>query len=258
MLPLILGLAAVAVTSTWLYKRSYGNPPEAPTAEEPTVEPPTPEKPLDEALDPKDKQLHNIYHIAFLLRQKLVPDVVPAILHHAGLFHRHVDSIYNDHPVLITQRSAPYLCLETPPIKSSARVKNPVRKVVFSIQSCDQGWASDSNSGSWTWFTAGVVRREGEGSTPSELIDHDDDDDGDETEELEDMPPEGFLKHERQILRNDVASRTFKHHIVEWTVDSEDEEERRWVSSLQNGDRIAVRAWAQYQGVSIDGYFVTE
>ena len=40
---------------------------------------------------------------------------------------------------------------------------NPCRKIVFTIESKDQGWggdADDENSfhGSWTWFEAGVER----------------------------------------------------------------------------------------------------
>ena len=83
--------------------------------------------------------LRNIYETAFLLRQRLVPDVVPLILHYAGLFERHTYSTVRTRPLNITQSSAPNTCLTTFPIRSSAKLQYPVRKVVFAIQSCDQG-----------------------------------------------------------------------------------------------------------------------
>jgi hypothetical protein len=46
---------------------------------------------------------------------------------------------------------ARYLRLE---VKTRTRAAQPVRKVVFRITSRDQGWASDLDSGSWTWFDA--------------------------------------------------------------------------------------------------------
>jgi hypothetical protein len=179
-----------------------------------------------------ENQLRHIYHTAFLLRQKLVPDVVPAILHHAGLFERHTcNNGPRTRPLIITERTAPSTSLVTPPIQSSARLRNPVRKVVFSIQSCDQGWASDRNAGSWTWFTAAVILKDQANAETLDFIRND-----------------RFLTREREIFRNDVASSEMKPHIVEWSVDSAKEEESRWVSALENGDRIVVRAWAQFGG----------
>lgn len=177
-------------------------------------------------------QLRDIYHVAFLLRQKLVPDVVPAILHQAGLFERHTCTTGpRTRPIITTQHTAPMMSLVTPPIKSSARLLNPVRKVVFSIDSCDQGWADDPNSGSYTWCTAAVILK---GQANDETLDF--------------VRNDRFLTREREIFRNDAASSAMKMHIVEWTVNSENEEESQWVSSLENGDRIAVLAWAQFWG----------
>lgn len=85
------------------------------------------------------QQLRCIYHTAFLLRTVLVGDVVPLILHYAGLFERHTNSAVRQHPLTITENSAPATVLLTSPIRSSARLQNPVRKVVFAIQSSDQG-----------------------------------------------------------------------------------------------------------------------
>ena len=109
-----------------------------------------------------------------------------------------------------------------------------MRKVVFAIRSCDQGWVSDQNGGSWSWFTAGVVRR----TTLEEKL---------EAFQVE-TRDDRFLDSERQVMRNDMGSREFKTRIIEWTSDSDDEEERKWVCNLQNGDRVVIRAWAQYPG----------
>ncbi|KAK5169021.1 uncharacterized protein LTR77_006330 [Saxophila tyrrhenica] len=237
MITLLIGLLGLAWFFAWLNRSARTSGLEAREGAPPST---TAAADDQQPMPPAD-QLRNIYHITFLLRQKLVPDVVPAILHHAGLFQRHASSIKNDHPVSITQRNAPYLCLLTPPINSSARLKHPVRKVVFAIQSCDQGWADD-RSASWTWFTAGVVHhceRSEETLIDERVVEL----------ALEDQSDsDKFLDAERQIMRNIAASREMRTTIIEWTVDSEDENEREWVASLQNGDRIAVRAWAQFQG----------
>ncbi|KAK3691930.1 hypothetical protein LTR37_018361 [Vermiconidia calcicola] len=182
--------------------------------------------------DTSQEQLRDIYHTAFLLRQKLVPDVVPAIIHHAGLFKRHTYSTGKvEHAVNVSERSAPYTCLTTDPIYSSARTQTPFRKVAFAIQSRDQGWVSNRDGGSWTWFTAGVLSPQ------------------DTTQEARDAAQgDSFLIWERQIYRNDVASKAFKTHIIEWTIDSDNGDERNWVLSLQRGDRIVIRAWAQFGG----------
>lgn len=185
-------------------------------------------------------QLRDIYHTAFLLRQKLVPDVVPAILRYAGLLQRHVYSAgprTDNRHLIVTQNSAPKRTLITPPIQSSARLQNPVHKVVFSIQSSDQGWASNRDAGSWTWFTAGVYpKNQPEDEEPAD----------DEAARVE--RDDRFLPREREIFRNDVASSEMKLHIVEWSADSKNADERKWVETLENGDRIAVRAWAQFSG----------
>lgn len=47
------------------------------------------------------------------------------------------------------------------------KLLHPVRKVVFSIRSKDQGWGGDSEDhhtyhGSWTWFEAGLEKFDAE------------------------------------------------------------------------------------------------
>lgn len=218
---------------------------------QPTLQADHAETKADDMTSSSGKDLKNIYYVAWMLRQKLVPDVVAPIMHHAGFFQRHVKSVKSSgNPWVISQRQAPYTCLATDPIQSSARLQNPVRKVVFAIQSCDQGYVNNPNSASYTWFTAGVMPK---------LEEDTGDDAGPRLEQLSTRDGDGndrFIDQERQIYRNDIANRYLKTHIVEWTGDSDDESERRWVRSLRNGDRLIVRAWAQYPGVSERAYLL--
>ena len=184
-----------------------------------------------------ERETSEIYHICFLLRQKLVADVVPLIIHHAGLFKRFTCSTgLVRRPLVVDEDIAPRTCFITPSIRSSAKTQQPVKKIAFLIQSCDQGAIDHPFDGgcSWTWFTAGLLASPG-GDDPSEG-------------RLSKDGADEFLVQERQIFRNERASAAFKTHVVQWTVDSLEPVERDWVSSLQRGDRIAVRAWAQYPG----------
>lgn len=185
---------------------------------------------------PNRSPLQNIYHIAFLLRQKLVSDVVPAILHHAGLFERTVCSTGLMDEIVVTQARAPTKILVTKPLRSSARLQCPVRKVTFAFKSCDQGWAT--GGGSHTWFSARILPVTARSSARSD------------TSEAQDgeIQDESRADCEREVARNERASRSFGTHIIEWTSDSVDPEERQWVARLQQGDRIEVLAWACYPG----------
>lgn len=177
------------------------------------------------------KRLREIYHIAFLLRQRLVPDVISAIMIYAELFEPHHLYTCRMDPVLVAEQySSPRRCIKTPPIMCTARVKRPVRKVTFDIEAHDQGWAGDMNAGSWTWFIAQIERQD-ESDAPQQ-----------------EQPEESSLPSEREIVRNPIAQREFTHHHVEWRADSDDVDEAKWVSSLVGGDLISVHALARYTG----------
>lgn len=95
---------------------------------------------------------------------------------------------------------------------------HPVRKVVFTITSKDQGWSSSPGShgtyeNSWTWFEA-VVR--------------------DKIHE----PGEGKI-----IVRNVHAGQEYKTHVVTWTFDAEDDDERIWVRNLKRGQHVDIVLW---------------
>lgn len=182
------------------------------------------------AMDPRTNNIHDIYHTVFLLQQKLVRDVIPAIVEYAELYEC-TTSENRFHPVQrISEHQAPKQLLVCEIPKPTARVSRPVRKIVFSINSHDQGFASDRNGGSWTWFTAQKLSSTAEAcqskQTKSTATTTDDE--------------------HREIFRNPMASRHWSAHEIVWRADSEDTAEAEWVSSFKECDQFAVHAWARF------------
>ena len=97
------------------------------------------------AMDPRTSNIHDIYHTVFLLQQKLVRDVIPAIIEYAELYDCTVSET-RFYPIQrISEHQAPKQLLLCEIPKPVARLLRPVRKIVFSINSHDQGFASDRN-----------------------------------------------------------------------------------------------------------------
>ena len=97
------------------------------------------------AMDPRTSNIHDIYHTVFLLQQKLVRDVIPAIIEYAELYDCTISET-RFYPIQrISEHQAPKQLLVCEIPKPVARVLQPVRKIVFSINSHDQGFASDRN-----------------------------------------------------------------------------------------------------------------
>lgn len=176
--------------------------------------------------------LHDLYHIAFLLHRVLIPDLVPQILREAGLFVR--SSYSKRREFAIPRVQSPYTYLVTPPIRASVRLQHPVVKVLFTITARDQGL--DLSIGR-SHFTAGVVR----GSGPQRDLERREADNAEVA-----LGSEELVASEREVVRNTTASDYYETHVVRWSADSEDPDEAAWVSGLKNGDRIAVRARAQW------------
>lgn len=189
----------------------------------------TNDKPI---MDPRTERAHEIYHIVFLLQQKLVRDVIPAILEYADLYEC-ATSETRFYPILrISERQAPkelYVC-EIP--RPQARVLRPVRAIVFTINSHDQGYASDRNAGNWTWFTAQKLLASA----------------GDDQTSVDDGSTAATVSEQREIFRNPMASSQWFTHEVVWRADSDDPAEAEWVSSMEAGERFAVHAWAKFPG----------
>lgn len=181
---------------------------------------------------PPDTSIPEIYHIVFLLRQRVIPDLIPHILHYAELFEHQafrVDELTTVHSGLGKE----YDCLVSQPIKSTARIKCPVRRVVFEIESKEAVWERRDGSCCWTRFTAGILPDPKDDSISESEREH---------------VTKGGLLNEREIGRHDSALREVKTYMLQWSSDSEDEDEREWVGSLANGDRLVVRASALYPG----------
>lgn len=190
---------------------------------------------------PQSWTRHDIYHAAFLLRQKLPAELVPEILNHAEYWLK--SSVSRDAMVSVTQHSLrpsseghaptglPYL--STKPIGMDGLTGlHPVQKVVFTINSKDQGHSWDSAwhgtyEHSWTWFEATVE----ENGASVDL---------------------GFEEGEgRRITTNIHAGREYKTQVIIWTEAGEKEE--KWVRGLKvrglkRGQVITLRAWARFPG----------
>lgn len=178
------------------------------------------------------RQMHDIYHIAFLLRQKLVPDLIPHVMNYAEIFSVTTTRVEFDRDLKVTHSNAPRGIITSDRISTRTRIRQPVRKIVFSITAHDQGWASQQDQGSWTWFTARKI------TSGSHAQQHD----SGEAAEIQDSD------HSRDICRNPIANNQWHTHEVAWRADSKDSAESDWVSSLMVGDRVAVDAWAAFPG----------
>jgi len=213
------------------------------------------------ARDSQQLTRRDIYHVAFLLQQKLPPELVPQIMEQAEFWLKSsvsIDQGMEISDVRMISRRDEYLCpgvtyLSTLPIgehpgeeqNGIALVgKTPVRKVVFTTVSQDQGWSNfpddhGTDRGCWTWFEA-VVR------DPTQPVYQDtvrllqERSDGDIT-----LPPPPVG---REVSRNLHALREWKNYSTAWTVHHEDEQTRHWVGTLERGKIIDLTVWARYPG----------
>ncbi|KAI0835494.1 hypothetical protein F5Y06DRAFT_276447 [Hypoxylon sp. FL0890] len=126
-------------------------------------------------------------------------------------------------------------------------LEHPVRKVVFDIVSCDQGWSSDRQNhgtyrGSFTWFDAGLERFDKNNECAPECPDRQTSDSSSKDTDIPTcairpvwprvVPNEGGTpgtryQHnllpdpEHLIQRNKHAEKSFQHHHVEWSWDDD-------------------------------------
>jgi len=187
------------------------------------------------------KDLRDIYHTTFILRQKLPPELVPSILDFAEYWVKssascsyHMNITESD--LRVGSESSSELkgaLYHTSPLIAGDYERfsalNPVRKVTFTITSKDQGWSSyPENHGtyenSWTWFEAVVL-------------------DWDENDINQPIPP-------RRICTNVHAGSDYKTNVITWTWNSEDEQERMWINRLRRGSKIGINVWARFPGWS--------
>lgn len=172
----------------------------------------------------------DIFQVAFILRQVLVADLVPQILDQAEYWTRSRHDRREE--ISVFERDAGRVYLATSPIESPLR--NPVRRICFVIYSKDQGtsWDRDYHGtylNSWTWFCVDKVASSQLPSLPGEY------------EKQEEEPP-------FRLLSNLHAGKHYMTHGIDWTLDSSDENARRFLRSIQHGDRIRLGVWARYRG----------
>lgn len=101
-------------------------------------------------------------------------------------------------------------------IPSYVKDYKPLRRIVFTIYSNDQGWQDDDDDTSWTWFEAG-----------SEAAGR------------------------RVIVHNVLASRGVCMHRIHWDLtspgDTEGSKLHEWMSCFIGGQELSVFACAQYE-----------
>jgi len=179
----------------------------------------------------------DVYHAAFLIRQKLPAELAPDILDFAEYWVKSSASCtyhltITERDLRVGSRTSQELqgaLYHTSPLIAGdyedVSPLHPLRKVVFTINSKDQGWSSypahhGTYINSWTWFEAVVL---------------------DWADDAPTISP-------RRICTNVHAGTDFKTHVVTWTCDSDDEEERQWVRQVRRGSKIGINVWAQYPG----------
>jgi hypothetical protein len=171
------------------------------------------------------RDLHDVCETIFLLRQKIVPDLIPEVLDLAEYWIV-TSAARASRRAEFTQSNAgrAYVIASLPdylPVGS-------VRKIAFSTVSRDQGWSSfpeqhGTYENSNTWFEVVVYEPD-----PYELA--------------------RVVTPRMRIITNVHAGKEWKKHDVVWTHDDEDEEVRLVVKGIKGGQRVALTAWAQYPG----------
>lgn len=194
---------------------------------------PTPPS-LPDTSDYYPRNLPDIYHASFLLRQLLLPELVPQILDEAEYWLK--STTERSGKVAVSDRSHRLPMLEqaglhylsSEPIGDERlRILKPIRKVAFTITSKDQG-VSDYPSyhgtyeQSYTWFEAVTRGRD--------VI-------------------EATRDQSRRIITNVHAGKEYKTHVVTWRYNAENEEEREWVTTnLKKGRQVDITVWARFPG----------
>ena len=184
------------------------------------------------------KDLHDVYHVAFLLRQKLPAELATEILDYAECWVK--SSASCSYHMTVTERDVLVggdgqemrgVLYHTSALISGTYEQlsalHPVRRVVFTISSRDQGWSDyrashGTYNDSWSWFEAEVLNW------------------GPDSE-ADAVPP-------RRITCNIHAHGDYHTHVVEWNYDSDDADERAWVRRLRRGSKIGIDVWARYPG----------
>ena len=206
-----------------------------PRQRRPRARPPSPKPPQHPLPNNKDYYPHSArdaYHTFFLLRQRLPPELAYIVLEDAEYWIK--STTERNDTVIVTDRNQRslslsaglhYLSSEPIGIEGMGRL-HPVRKVVFTITSKDQGWTDNpaligTYEQSYTWFEA-VAR----GRDVTEQAPH----------------PES-----RRIVTNVRAGKDYKTHVVALYANAQGEGEREWVkNNLRRGHQVDITVWARF------------
>lgn len=172
----------------------------------------------------------DIFHVAFLLRQVLVADLVPSIIDFAEYWVKTTD--IRRERLSVQEHNAGIIYLTTTPIDSP--LLYPVRRIVFKVKSHDQGWSNypedhGTYNNSWTWVCVSKVN-DSETATMTTS-------DGRQND-----------TNSVRLFTNVHAGRGYSTHEIEWSVDSEEKEIRDFVRNLKRGDQLQIGIWARFAG----------
>lgn len=130
----------------------------------------------------------------------------------------------------------------------------PVKQITFTISSRDQGWSSfpqwhGTYEGSNTWFEARVIQPT---TSPQAIAEETAGGNGVPRRHLTwtcDLSREEMEQWRPRLVQVNLhASRQEKTYVVTWRWDAEDEEERKWVRDLKQGECVELTVWARYPG----------
>lgn len=192
------------------------------------------DRPLPNEHDYYPRNARDAYHTFFVLRQRLPPELAYAILEEAAYWLKSTTErteaviVTDRHQRSLTQHAGLHY-LSSAPIGTEGKGRlRPVRKIVFTVTSKDQGWADDPGLNgtyeqSYTWFEAVTRGR--------------------------DVTEQGHHSESRKIITNVRAGKQYKTHTVALHANAEDEGESEWVkNNLKTGYQVDITAWARYQG----------
>lgn len=218
----------IVLIATMLPRRRQRWPPARPASLQP------PQHPLPNIQHYYPRNARDVFHTFFLLRQKLPPELAYTIIDDAEYWSK--STTERSDTVIVTDRTQRSLSqqaglhyLSSEPIGTEGIGRlYPVRKIIFTITSKDQGWADDpalngTYEQSYTWFEA-VTR----GRDVTEKTSH---------------------SESRRIVTNVRAGKEYKTHTVALYANAGDMEEREWVkNNLKRGHQVDITVWARFPG----------
>ena len=184
--------------------------------------PPDDDDPNEQPADYYPTAPHDVYAAAWALQHFLPWELVKYTVDLAEYWPRL--SVMEEEYLRIHQRQSPQAVAALPITVFRTRRAQPVRKIVFTITAHDQGWVSDPNAGTWTWFDALLV--------PNDRSEH--------------------LVH--RLATNELGNGKWQTHSVTWLAEDMKQEAKEGeckaevMRAMQEGAELQVVAHAQFPG----------